>query len=75
MHDGSGDRHGRGPGIDEGPCMMEAVTDTEEGQDLMRVMHGSGDRHGRWPCIDEGPCIMEAVTDTEEGQAWMRGHA
>ncbi len=25
-------RHGRGPDIDEGPCMMEAVTDMEEGQ-------------------------------------------
>ncbi len=23
MHDGSGDRHGRGSGIDEGPCMEE----------------------------------------------------
>jgi hypothetical protein len=29
-------RHGRWPGIDEGPCMMEAVTDMEEGQALMR---------------------------------------
>ncbi len=41
-------RHGRGPGIekatymeevpgmDEGPCMMEEVTDIEEGQALMR---------------------------------------
>jgi hypothetical protein len=36
MHDGSSDRHGRGPGIDEGPCMMEAVTDMEEGQALER---------------------------------------
>jgi hypothetical protein len=32
MHDGSGDRHGRGSGVDEGPCMIEAVTDMAEGQ-------------------------------------------
>jgi hypothetical protein len=54
---------------------MEEVTDTEEGQDLMRVMHGSGDRHGRWPGIDEGPCMMVVVTDMEDGQALMRGRA
>ncbi len=30
MH-GRDDRHGRGSGMDEGPSMMEAVTDMEEG--------------------------------------------
>jgi hypothetical protein len=39
MHDGSGDRNGRGSGMDEGPCMMEAVTDMEEGQAWKRARH------------------------------------
>ncbi len=71
---GRDDRHGRGSGMDEGPCMVE-VTDMEEGQAWMRAIHdGRGDIHGRGSGIDEGPCMVE-MTDTEEGQAWMRGQA
>jgi hypothetical protein len=33
--------------MDEGPCMMEAVTDTEEGQALMRVHAWKRVRHVR----------------------------
>jgi hypothetical protein len=42
MHDGRGDRHGRVPGIDEGPCMNEEVTVMEEGQAWKRAWHGRG---------------------------------